>query len=96
MIIGIIGLSRRDFTNFCKTNECIRVTETEYRDLQNNRYILVDRYLNACGRIFDRIIDLDPVRWDLIHRVTSKKNYHIGLAPLEDSTKVKQTESNWL
>ena len=96
MIIGIIGLSRRDFTKFCTSNDCIRITDSEYKDSHNNVYILVDNYMNACGRVFDRIIDLDPVRWDLIHRVTSKKNYYIGLAPLEDSAKVKQTEGDWL
>lgn len=84
MVIGIIGLSRRDFTKFCTSNECVRVTEIEYKDSHNNRYICVDKYMNVCGRMFDKIIDLDPVRWDLIHRVANKNDYCIGRIPEVD------------
>ena len=79
MIIGILGLNRRQFNEYCKCRGFRRVTDNEYVDV-------IDTYINVInigsidGRHFDIIRDFDFLRLEVTKRMSNQKNYHFGNA----------------
>lgn len=79
MIYGIIGLNMRDFNTFCQNRNLKRIDNYTYRDIVDNEYVYLDNNPNhIIGRQFEKILDLDPIRLDLIRRLPKKDNYIIG------------------
>ena len=76
MVIGMLGLSRSQFANYCKINEFKRVTDTEY-EIKGDTYVYIDTPTTVYGRRFDRVYDFDPLRAEVYKRMPVKNEYHI-------------------
>lgn len=77
MIIGIIGLTHSQFDTFCRLRGYNRVTEIEYKN-ETDTYILIDNIMYLYGRHFDKVLDFDPLRMEVLKRMPYKDEYHIG------------------
>ena len=79
MIIGILGLSLREFNDYCRLRGFKRISETEYID-SIDTYICIDNIMRVHGREFNIIRDFDPLRLAVTQRMRDEKNYHFGNA----------------
>lgn len=77
MIIGILGLSHGQFDTFCRLRGYDRVSEIEYKHETDN-YILIDNIMCIYGRHFDKILDFNPLRMEVLKRMSDKNEYYIG------------------
>lgn len=78
--IGIIGMSLKDFTDWCKIRKYKKIRPDRYLDEQNNdEYIhLPDNPFSVIGRSFDEIIDYNFLRLDLLAHLKINGKYILG------------------
>lgn len=83
MLIGIIGLSDREFVEYCKKNDCLNYG-SYFKDQLGNEYIHINKYTWLAGRQYDKILDLDPQRLELLTRISNLEDYQLGGIPLKN------------
>ena len=83
MLIAVIGLSQREFVKYCERRGFTKLSNRylKFKDSNGNEYLYCHNYMNVAGRRFDKILDLDQMRIDLIARLNSLYEYYIGYIP---------------
>lgn len=79
MIIGVIGLKEKDFEELFNKKDYTKCRNC-FKDKHGNEFLYVNDYANVAGRQFDKILDLDQQRIDIVARLrdVDLANYYIG------------------
>lgn len=83
MLIGIIGLNCKEFNDYCKQRGCFEYSYG-FKDQQGNEYFHITEYTWLAGRKFDKILDLDAQRLELLTRISNLEDYLLGGIPLQN------------